>query len=339
MKKLDTELDAQGLGKLLIYQTEKGDTKIDVYCEDNTVWMNQKSMAKLYQVTIKTINEHINNVIVDRELTERATIRNFRIVQTEGKRQVERLVKYYNLQMILAVGYRVRSHVGVHFRNWASKVLTEYLQKGFALNDDRLKNPKEFGADYFDELLERIRDIRASEKRFYQKVKNLFTLSVDYDKDSDAARKFFATVQNKIEFAATGFTAPELIMNRADATQNNMGLTAFKGVKVRRGDVTVAKNYLTQPEIMKLNKIVNMYLDYAEGMAEKHQLMYMQDWGKRLDKFLEFNEEQVLQGLGKVKRNAAESWALSEYEQYDKNRRQMEAAVDELAVDVKKIRK
>lgn len=221
-------------GKILIYQNEKGDTKIDVYFEEDTIWMTQRSMAELYQVDVRTINEHIGNILTDGELEELTTIRNFRIVRQEGARQVQREIKHYNLDMILAVGYRVRSNVGIHFRRWASNILTEYMKKGFALNDERLRNPREFGSDYFDELLERIRDIRASEKRVYQKVKEIFALSVDYDSKSQIAQNFFKSVQNKLEYAATGHTAPELIAERADASKDNMDLTSFKGAKVRR---------------------------------------------------------------------------------------------------------
>ena len=206
-------------GRILIYQNEKGDTKIDVFFDGDTIWMPQRTMAELYQVDVRTINEHIMNIFADGELIEERTIRNFRIVQQEGARKISRDIKHYNLDMILAVGYRVRSNIGVHFRRWASGVLTEYMRKGFVLNDERLKNPSPFGADYFDELLERIRDIRASEKRLYQKVKDIFALSVDYDSQSDAAQMFFKTAQNKLEYAATGYTAPEIIAARADATK------------------------------------------------------------------------------------------------------------------------
>ena len=329
----------EGIGKILIYQNEKGDTKIDVYFEDDTIWMTQKSMSQLYQVDVRTVNEHVLDVYADKELEPNPTIRNFRIVQTEGSRSVSREVKHYSLDMILAVGYRVRSNVGVHFRKWASSVLSEYMKKGFVLNDERLKNPKEFGADYFDELLERIRDIRASEKRIYQKVKDIFALSVDYDSRSNAAQSFFKTVQNKLEYAATGYTAPEIIATRADASKDNMGLTAFKGAKVRRSDVTIAKNYMTQEEISTLNLIVNMYLDYAELQAKQHQVMHMADWESKLNLFLQFNGRDVLQNAGKVKREIAEAAALSEYKKYDSRRRLMEASNDdELLESVKRIK-
>lgn len=325
-------------GKILIYQNEKGDTKIDVYFEDDTIWMTQKNIAELYQTTPQNITLHIKNIYSDGELKEASTCKNYLQVQNEGDRQVKREMKFYNLDMILAVGYRVRSNVGIHFRRWASGVLTEYMKKGFALNDERLRNPKEFGADYFDELLERIRDIRASEKRLYQKVKDIFALSVDYDPKSEAAQKFFKSVQNKLEYAATGYTAPEIIASRADAQKDNMGLTSFKGAKVRRSDVTVAKNYMSQEEISTLNLIVNMYLDHAELMAKSHREMHMSDWETKLGEFLRFNGREVLENSGKVKRAVAEKLALDQYEKYDANRRITESAdIDELTDSVKRL--
>lgn len=326
-------------GKILIYQNEKGDTKIDVFFAEDTIWMSQRTMAELYQVDVRTVNEHVVDIYSDGELEEDRTIRNFRIVRKEGTRQVNREIKHYNLDMILAVGYRVRSNVGIHFRRWASGILTEYMKKGFALNDERLRNPKEFGADYFDELLERIRDIRASEKRLYQKVKEIFALSVDYDSQSQAAQLFFKSVQNKLEYAATGHTAPEIIAARADATKDNMGLTSFKGAKVRKTDVTVAKNYMTHEEISTLNLIVNMYLDYAELQAKQHRPMHMADWEEKLNQFLQFNGREVLQNFGKVRRSVAEALAVKEYEKYDAHRRAIEAAdVDELADGVRRLK-
>lgn len=325
-------------GKILIYQNEKGDTKIDVYFEDDTIWMTQKNIAELYQTTPQNITLHIKNIYSDGELEEASTCKNYLQVQNEGDRQVKREMKFYNLDMILAVGYRVRSNVGIHFRRWASGVLTEYMKKGFALNDERLRNPKEFGADYFDELLERIRDIRASEKRLYQKVKDIFALSVDYDPKSEAAQKFFKSVQNKLEYAATGFTAPEIIASRADAQKDNMGLTSFKGAKVRRSDVTVAKNYMSQEEISTLNLIVNMYLDHAELMAKGHREMHMADWETKLGEFLRFNGREVLENSGKVKRAVAEKLALDQYEKYDANRKIAEPAdIDELTDSIKRL--
>lgn len=332
--------ELENTGKILIYQNEKGDTKIDVYFEEDTIWMTQRSMAELYQVTPQNITLHIKHIYQDGELDPAATCKQYLQVQTEGARKIRRNTKLYNLDMILAVGYRVRSNVGMHFRRWASGILSEYMKKGFVLNDDRLRNPKEFGADYFDELLERIRDIRASEKRVYQKVKEIFALSVDYDSKSLIAQNFFKSVQNKLEYAATGHTAPEIIAARADASKDNMGLTNFKGAKVRRCDVTVAKNYMTQEEISTLNLIVNMYLDYAELQAKGRHPMHMADWENKLGDFLRFNGRDVLENFGTVKREVAEKLALTQYEQYDAHRRKLEAQddVDELTADVKRLK-
>ena len=308
--------EVENTGKILIYQNEKGDTRIDVYFESDTIWMTQKAMCELYQVAKSSVSEHISNIFKDGELEPEATVRKFRTVQIEGTRQVTRERDYYNLDMILAVGYRVRSNVGIHFRRWASGVLTEYMKKGFA------------------------RDIRASEKRLYQKVKEIFALSIDYDSKSQVAQNFFKSVQNKLEYAATGHTAPELIAERADASKDNMGLTSFKGIKVRRGDVTVAKNYMTHEEISTLNLIVNMYLDYAELQAKGHNPMHMADWESKLGDFLRFNGREVLENFGTVKREVAEKLALEQYEQYDANRRVLEASddVDELTADVKRLK-
>ena len=326
-------------GKILIYQNEKGDTKVDVFFTEDTIWMNQRSMAELYQTSPQNITLHIKNIYNDGELNAASTCKDYLQVQMEGKREVKRARKYYNLDMILAVGYRVRSNVGNHFRRWASGVLTEYMKKGFVLNDERLRNPKEFGADYFDELLERIRDIRASEKRFYQKVKDIFALSADYDSQSQAAKLFFQFAQNKLEYAATGHTAPEIIAARADASKDNMGLTSFKGAKVRKADVTIAKNYMTREEISTLNLIVNMYLDYAELQAKQHRVMHMADWEDKLNQFLQFNGREVLQNFGTVKREVAEALAIAEYEKYDAHRRMIEAGnVEELAEGIKRIK-
>ena len=275
-------------GNILIYQNEEGNTKVDAYFDDSTIWMPQRSIAELYHTTSQNITLHIRNIYEDNELQEVSTCKNYLQVQKEGKRQVQREVKVYNLQMILAIGYRVRNNVGIHFRNWASSILSEYMEKGFAMNDERLKNPREFGSDYFDELLERIRDIRASEKRVYLKVRDIFATSVDYDPKSEQADLFFKTIQNKLHYSVHGRTAAELIAERADATLDNMGLTTFKGVKVRKGDVTIARNYLNKEEIEGLNRIVTMYLDYAEDQAKQHIPMYMSEWEEKLKAFLRF---------------------------------------------------
>lgn len=305
---------------ILIYQTEDGTTRIDVRLENETVWMTQKAIAELYQKGINTINEHIKNIYIEGELEENSTIRKNRIVQNEGDRRVQREVSFYNLEMIIAIGYRVRSHRGTQFRRWATERLNEYLVKGFTMNDERLKEMKNLGQDYFDELLERIRDIRASEKRFYKKITDIYALSVDYDPKSERAKEFFATVQNKLHFAIHGHTAAELIAERVDSSKDNMGLTTWKGAKVRKADVKIAKNYLTEKEIKSLNRIVTMYLDYAEDQAERRKPMYMKDWGKKLNAFLEFNDRDILNNAGKISKTVAEQLALDEYEKFNQKR-------------------
>lgn len=305
---------------ILIYQTEKGNTKIDVRLENGTVWMRQKAIAELYQTTPQNITLHVKNIYEEGELEEEATCKYYLQVQNEGAREVKRKAKHYNLEMILAIGYRVRSHRGTQFRQWATERLNEYLVKGFTMDDDRLKDMRNFGQDYFDELLERIRDIRASEKRFYQKITDIYATSVDYDSKADMSREFFATVQNKLHFAIHGHTASELIASRVDATKENMGLTSWKGDKVRKQDIKVAKNYLTEKEMKSLNRIVTMYLDYAEDQAERNQPMYMKDWIEKLNAFLQFNGREILENAGKVSAKVAEQLAVQEYEKFNKNR-------------------
>ncbi|WP_330948771.1 virulence RhuM family protein [Virgibacillus sp. MG-45] len=305
---------------ILIYQTEDGNTKIDVRLENETVWMTQKAIAELYQKGVNTINEHIKNIYAEGELRESATIRKNRIVQSEGKREVEREVAFYNLEMIIAIGYRVRSHRGTQFRQWATKRLNEYLVKGFVMDDDRLKEMRNFGQDYFDELLERIRDIRASEKRFYQKITDIYATSVDYDPKAEITQEFFATVQNKLHFAIHGQTAAELIVDRAKSEKENMGLTAWKSDIVRKRDVTVAKNYLTEKELKSLNRIVTMYLDYAEDQAERQQPMHMNDWIDKLNAFLQFNNREILENAGTISKSVADKLAIQEYEKFNQYR-------------------
>ncbi|HZF08433.1 MAG TPA: virulence RhuM family protein [Thermoanaerobaculia bacterium] len=272
--------------EIVFYQGEDGRSRLQVRLDGGTVWLTQRLLAELYQKDVRTINEHLQNIFEEGELDPEPTIRKFRIVRTEGEREVSRLVDHYNLEAILAVGYRVRSHRGTQFRRWATERLREYVVKGFVLDDERLKEGHTLGADYFDELLERIREIRASEKRFYQKIRDLYALSVDYDPTTAATKEFFQTVQNKLHWAITGRTAAEILAERANAEKPNMGLTTWKGVKVRRADVTVAKNYLNEEEIRQLNRIVTMYLDYAEEQAERRRLLYMRDWREKLDGFL-----------------------------------------------------
>jgi hypothetical protein len=305
---------------ILIYQTEDGKTKIDVRLENETVWMTQKAISELYKKGVNTINEHIKHIYEEGELEEKATIRENRIVQKEGYRTVARKVNFYNLEMVIAIGYRVHSHRGTQFRRWATKRLNEYLVKGFTMDDKRLKDMRNIGDDYFDELLERIRDIRTSEKRFYKKITDIFTLSIDYEPNSEQAKNFFATVQNKLHFAIHGHTAAELIKKRADATKNNMGLTTWKSDKVRKRDVIIAKNYLSESELKSLNRIVTMYLDYAEDQAERKNPMHMKDWKEKLNAFLRFNEREILKNSGKISHEVAKELALQEYEKFNQKR-------------------
>ncbi|MDO4303044.1 MAG: virulence RhuM family protein [Bacillota bacterium] len=329
------------LGDMLIYQNEKGNTKVDAYFCENNIWMNQAAIAKLYNTTPQNITMHIKNIYKEGELEEDATCKEFLQVQTEGTRQIRRNKKHYNFHMILAIGYRVRSNVGIHFRNWASDVLEEYARKGFAMNDDRLRNPKQFGADYFDELLERIRDIRASEKRFYQKICDIFKTSIDYSSSDEEAKLFFKTVQNKIHYGVHGHTAAELIMQRADATKNNMGLTAFEGAKVRKKDVDIAKNYLNKDEISELNRVVTMYLDFAEDQARRHIPMYMKDWEEKLNAFLNMTGREVLSGSGYISAEQAKKHAWKQYELFDEHRAEMreEKDIEELMQNAKDIKR
>jgi len=322
-----------GRGELIIYQTETDKTKIEVRLVDGTVWLSQKLIAQLYQVGIPTINEHIKGILDDGELDAAATIRNFRIVQTEGKREVTRDIEFYNLEMILSVGYRVRSHRGAQFRRWATERLNEYLVKGFTMDDERLKQGKNIGTDYFDELLERIRDIRASEKRFYQKIRDIYKLAIDYDPKAEETTQFFKIVQNKLHFAITGKTAAELISERADAEKPNMGLTSWSGPRVHKADVTVAKNYLNKQELDSLNRIVVMYLDYAEDQARRRQQIYMRDWREKLDAFLKFNEREILGNSGRVSKDVADALALGQYEQFNTARLEQEAKEESLTDD------
>ncbi|RQW86266.1 MAG: hydroxyacid dehydrogenase [Geobacter sp.] len=309
-------------GELIIYTTEDGHVSMQLRVQEGTVWLTQNELAELFQTTVPNINQHIKSIVAENELTEEATIKQDLIVRFEGDREVKRTVKLYNLDMILAVGYRVRSLRGTQFRQWATGTLSEYLVKGFAMDDKRLKEPG--GWDYFDELLERIRDIRASEKRFYQKVRDIYTTSVDYDPKSEAAQLFFKKVQNKMLWAVTGHTASELIIDRSDPKIANMGVMTWEGSRVRKKDVTIAKNYLNHEEIEELNRIVAMYLDYAEDQAKRRKQMTMQEWSERLDAFLSFNERDVLTHAGTMQAAVAEKLALGRYEEFDTQRREAE---------------
>jgi hypothetical protein len=324
--------------ELVFYQREDGRSRIQVRLDGGTVWLSQRLIAELYQKDVRTINEHIQNIYEEGELDAEATIRKFRIVQTEGKREISRLVEYYNLDAILAVGYRVRSRRGTQFRRWATERLREYLVKGFVLDDERLKEGKGLGPDYFDELLERIRDIRASEKRFYQKIRDIYALAVDYEPTSEETHQFFQIVQNKLHWAITGHTAAEIIAERADSSKPNMGLTSWKGAKVRKGDVTVAKNYLDEDESRQLNRIVTMYLDYAEEQTERRRPLYMKDWREKLDAFLKFHEREVLEDAGRVSMEVARQLALEHYEAFTVRRLKDESEVpDEFEATAKRL--
>jgi hypothetical protein len=324
---------------VVFYQTEEGTARIQVRLHDGTVWLSQRMMAELYQVAVQTINEHILNIYNDRELFPEATIRKFRIVQTEGNRQIERLLDFYNLDIILAVGYRVRSNRGAQFRRWATERLREFLVKGFVLDDERLKEGRSTGADYFDELLERVRDIRASEKRFYQKVRDIYALSIDYDPKTESAKEFFQIMQNKIHWATTGHTAAELIAERADSSKPNMGLTSWKGAKVRQADIFVAKNYLLHEEIGELNRLVTMWLDYAEDQANRKRPIYMSDWRERMDNFLQFNQRAILEHSGHISKEEARQRAQEQYEIFSQRQIEDEDALaeQEFEQDVKKL--
>lgn len=319
-------------GEVLFYQTEDGRTRIECRFEDDTVWLTQALMAELYQVTVPTINAHLRACFESGELDRDRTIRQFLIVRQEGGREVSRQIAHYNLDAVLAVGYRVRSHRGTQFRRWATERLREYLTKGFALDDERLRNPPGPGVpDYFDELLERIRDIRASERRMYLRVREIFALAADYEPSAKDTQRFFQYMQNKLLFAATGQTAPELIHSRADHTAPNMGLTSWKGGEVRSADVTISKNYLQADEITELNRIVTMWLDFAEDQAKRRKQVFMKDWQEKLDQFLAFNERRVLSGYGTVRKSVADEKAKAEYARFEERRRALkeEAGADD----------
>lgn len=325
-------------GSLMIYQNEKGDTKVDVLFQDGNIWMTQASIAELYQTKPQNITQHIKHIYEDGELDENRTCKEYLQVQTEGKRQIKRHTKHYSFDMILAIGYRVRTHVGIHFRNWATSLIHEYTQKGFVLNDERLKSPKQFGDDYFDELLERIKDIRASEQRFYEKVKAIYATSIDYDKDDKQTKLFFKTVQNKMHYSVHSHTAAEIIDSRADATKDNMGLTSWKGAVVRKGDVDIAKNYLSKDEVEALNRIVVMYLDYAEDMAKQRVPMHMAEWENKLNEFLKFYGRNVLDNAGTVSAEKAKQKAYAEYEKFNNARiENQKADFDELESKVESL--
>lgn len=309
--------------EIILYKTEDGTVKIDTIFQNETIWLSQNSMAELFGVNVPAISKHLKNIFEEGELQKEATLSKMETVQNEGGRQITRNKDFYNLDAIIAVGYRVNSKRATQFRIWATAILKEYIIKGFAMDDERLKKSERW--DYFDEWLERIRDIRASEKRFYQKIRDIYTTAIDYDKNAEEAQLFFKKVQNKMLWATTGKTAAELIESRSNPDKPNMGLTAWRGSIVRKHDVSIAKNYLKEEEIKDLNEIVTMYLDYAERQARKRRTVTMAEWSDKLDVFLKQNEEELLTHAGTIKAEVARKIAEERYEEFDKKRKIAEA--------------
>ena len=320
-KKKDEITIRSSAAEYLTYVASVGDQQdsVEMRYEDENIWLTQRMMATLYDVGLPTINEHIKKIYADSELEETATIRNFRIVQTEGSRQVTRDTKHYSLQMIIAVGFKVNSERAVQFRKWVNQIAKDYTIKGWVMDDERLKRGTYLTEKYFDEQLERIREIRASERKFYQKITDLYATAIDYDKNAATTRRFYATVQNKMHYAVHGHTAAELIVERADHTKEHMGLTTWADApdgKIKKSDVTVAKNYLSQDEMKQLNRMVTAYLDFAENMTLRHIPLTMQDWEKRLNSFIEMFDYGILQDAGKVSAEIAKLHAETEFEKY-----------------------
>ncbi|HEY4242779.1 MAG TPA: virulence RhuM family protein [Kofleriaceae bacterium] len=328
--------------ELILYQTEDGHTRIECRFEAETVWLPQALMAELFDIGVGTVNHHLKEIYAENELSPEATIRRYRIVRTEGKRTVSREIEFYNLEAIIAVGYRVRSARGTQFRKWATARLSEYLVKGFTMDDERLKNPPGPGAaDYFDELLARIRDIRASERRFYQKVLDIYATSVDYEPSIELSQEFFATVQNKMHWATHGHTAAEIVHERADAGKPHMGMqTTRPGGAIRKADAAIAKNYLTEDELQILHRIVNLYIEYAELQALERRPMTMRDWVTKLDDFLKASGRKLLDHAGSISAETARLKAEREYERYhpreDTKPRAIDAAFETVAKQLAK---
>lgn len=318
MRKIN--IQSEGFREIIFYKTDNGDVKVEILLQDENLWLTQAKMGELFDVQKAAISKHLKNIFNEGELKEDSVVS---ILETTAKDGKKYKVKYYNLDAIIAVGYRVNSKKATMFRIWATNVLKEYIIKGFSMDDERMKNPQYiFGKDYFEEQLARIRDIRSSERRFYQKITDIYaSCSADYDVDSEITKEFFATVQNKLHYAITGETAAEIIQHRANANLPNMGLTTWKNApagRIRKTDVTIAKNYLNEDELNLLNRIVTMYLDYAEMQALEHRIMYMSDWAERLNKFLKFNHRDILEDKGTVSAEVAKIFAENEYEKYRK---------------------
>lgn len=325
--------------EILIYQTPDKSTEIAVRLEGDTVWLSQKQLAELFETTVANINIHIRNIYEEKELYESATIKDYLIVQSEGSRNVSREITHYNLDVIISVGYRVKSHRGTQFRIWATQRLREYLIKGFLLDDKRLADGKN---DYFEELLERVRAIRASERRFWQKITDIYATSIDYDLNAPVTKEFFATIQNKFHFAIHGYTAAELIVERASADKPNMGLTTWKHAPsgpIRKTDVSIAKNYLSEDELKQLNLIVDQYLSFAELQAQRRKPMHMADWAAKLHDFLTLNDREILKSAGKITHDLAKELAETEFEKFDQKRREFESKnpVSDFDKEIKKI--
>ncbi|MCB9049698.1 MAG: virulence RhuM family protein [Lewinellaceae bacterium] len=319
-------------GEIIIYQSEAGNTKIDIRLDNETLWLTINQLAELFQRDKSVISRHLKNIFEEGELDQDATVAKIATVQKEGRRKVTRELEYYNLDAIISVGYRVKSHIATKFRIWATERLKEYLIKGFVLDDERLKKARN---DYFDELLSRIRDIRSSEKVFYRKICDIYVTSIDYDSNNELSQEFFATVQNKFHWAITGQTAAEIIKSRADAAQPSMGLTNFPSDSIRRQDVTVAKNYLNEDELEELNLIVSQYLEFAELQARNRKPMYMKDWISKLHGFLTLNEREILNHKGIVSAEDARRHALGEFDKY---RKTLDAGPDELDKTIRKLK-
>jgi hypothetical protein len=331
------EPDTPAKGQFLVYPAENGQSKIEVHLEGETVWLTQQHMADLFQVGVPTINYHLKEIFDSGELQPEATIRKFRMVRREGLRDVARTLDFYNLDAIISVGYRVKSAIATRFRIWATRQLREYIVKGFVLDDERLKNPDQ-PFDYFDELLRRIQDIRTSERRFYQKITDIYATSIDYDPTQPESIVFFQTVQNKIHWAITGQTAAEIIHTRADSAKPNMGLTNWRGAKVRKGDVVIAKNYLSEPELAALNNLVEQYLVFAEGQAMRRVPMHMKDWINKLHAFLTINDRDILTHAGKISHELAKELAEAEYDKFNHQRiAQADAEDGEFEKAIKKL--
>ncbi|EKN3361448.1 virulence RhuM family protein [Yersinia ruckeri] len=326
---VDKHITQSPAGEFVMFASSDGRVRVECRFESDTLWLSQAMICELYGKAKATISGHIKNIFEDGELEENSVVRFYRTTASDGKNYQ---VQYFSLPVILAVGYRVRSPRGTQFRQWATQMLQEYLIKGFVMDDERLKNPPVGSSavpDYFDEMLERIRDIRASERRVYLRVREIFALAADYQPSLKETTLFFQTIQNKLHFACTGHTAAELIHQRADANQPHMGLSSYKGEEVRKSDVTVAKNYLNQDEVSELNRVVNMWLDFAEDQARRRQQVFLRDWQEKLDQFLQFNDREVLQGAGTVSKKMADEKAQAEYIQFAEQQRRLKEAEGE----------